>query len=51
MRPVTERKAEETAQATTESPEQAELRRLSILLEEQAAYNRACHDEEMSCVP
>lgn len=27
--------------------EQAELRRLSLLLEEQAAYNRMCHDEEL----
>lgn len=30
-----------------ESPEQAELRRLSLLMEEEAAYNRACHDEEL----
>jgi hypothetical protein len=35
------------ASAPPESPEQAELRRLSILLEEQAAFNRAFHDEEM----
>jgi hypothetical protein len=35
------------ASATPESPEQAELRRLRLLLEEQAAYNRAFRDEEM----
>jgi hypothetical protein len=33
--------------ATPESPEQAELRRLRLLLEEQAAYNRAFRDEEI----
>jgi hypothetical protein len=32
---------------TAESPEQADLRRLRLLLEEQEAYNRECRDEEM----
>jgi hypothetical protein len=44
---VSERMPPAAPPGAPESPEQAELRRLSILLEEQAAYNRACHDEEM----
>jgi hypothetical protein len=32
---------------SAESPEQAELRRLSLNQEEEEAYNRACHDEDL----